>query len=452
MSFINHIQEFLEVHNQHIWWPFTPMKLAKPPFFIEKGEGVYLYGYDVSGRPIKFIDAISSWWVSIYGHNRKEFKETIAEQLEKLEHVIYASIEHEPALRLARLLAEKTQHKLPRVFFSDDGSTAMEIAIKMAYQYFQNQGQNDKKTFFVLENGYHGDTFGAMSIGARSDFHRMFEPLLFEVIQIPMTYSSEEGLYSEDIAKEELKPLFDNLEIYFDKYHNKVCGIVLEPIIQGASGMLMYHPIILKHIRRLCDHYNIFMICDEVFTGAGRTGTYFSYEHASIYPDIVALSKGLPAGYATFAVTLCSEKIYQGFYSDDKKHTLFHGHSMTANPLGASVCITSIKLYDALNIKNKILEIQNWHKEFLKDLKEQFQNTNKIKITRYYGSVSAIELQIAQEKLKTFNLEIIDFSVREGALIRPLGNILYIVPPYIISKDELKHVYNVIYKIIKDKI
>ncbi|GIX43233.1 MAG: adenosylmethionine-8-amino-7-oxononanoate aminotransferase [Leptospiraceae bacterium] len=445
----NQLQYFRNIHKQHIWWPFTPMKLAKEPFFIEKGEGVYLYGYDYDGNSIQFIDAISSWWVSIYGHNCKPLKEAIKKQLDILEHVIYASMEHEPALKLAKMLSEKSNHTLSRVFYSDDGSTAMEIAAKMAYQYFQNQGLFQKKTFFVLENGYHGDTFGTMSLGARSDFHKVYEPLLFNVIHIPMSYSSEMGMFDEQLAKQELQPLLKQLDNYFEKFHKEVCGIVIEPLIQGAAGMLMYHPIVLKKIRELCDNYNIFMICDEVFTGAGRTGPYFAYEHAGIYPDILALSKGLPAGYATFAVTMCKEKVYQGFYSDNKQHTLFHGHSMTGNPIGCAISISSIELYEQLDIKNKISLIEKWHKEFLEELKQSSVN-HKIKETRYFGSVAAVVVKISKEALKTFNLEVIDFSVKNGALIRPLGNILYIVPPYIIEKMELKKIYEVIFKILKE--
>lgn len=451
MDLKNQLDNFRAIHKKHIWWPFTPMKLAKEPFYIEKGEGIYLYGYDSQGNSLKFIDAISSWWVSIYGHNCKEIKDAIKKQIDVLEHVIYAGMEHEPALKLAKLLAEKTNHKLPRVFYSDDGSTAMEIAAKIAYQYFQNCGISQKKKFLVLENGYHGDTFGTMSLGARSDFHKVYEPLLFEVIHIPMTYNSQDGLFSEEIANQELQPLFNNLEIYFEKFHQEVCGIVLEPLVQGAAGMLMYHPIVLKKIRQLCNHYNIFMICDEVFTGAGRTGPYFAYEHSDIYPDIIALSKGLPAGYATFAVTLTTEQIFQGFYSDNKQHTLFHGHSMTGNPIGCIASITSMELYHKLNIREKIKNIQEWHKQLIQDL-QQSPLKNKIKKTRYFGSISAIEVNIPPQELKTFNLEIIDFSVRKGALIRPLGNILYIVPPYIIQKEELKKVYEVIYQILKEKV
>jgi adenosylmethionine-8-amino-7-oxononanoate aminotransferase len=445
------IEDFLKIHHEHIWWPFTPMKLAKEPFFIEKGEGVFLYSYDSEDNPIKFVDAISSWWVSIYGHNFELLKQALIKQMDQLEHVIYASMEHEPALRLAEMLSEKTQHHLPRVFYSDDGSTAMEIAAKMAFQYFQNQGTKEKTKFLVLENGYHGDTFGNMSLGARSDFHKVYEPLLFDVIHIPMAYNTTEGLYNEELAKLELQSLLNRLETFFEKHHKEVCAIVLEPIIQGAAGMLMYHPLVLKKIRSLCDEYKVLMICDEVFTGAGRTGPYFAYEHAGIFPDILALSKGLSAGYATFAVTLATEDVYQAFYSDNKAHTLFHGHSMTANPLGCAVSIASVDLYDSLNIKNKIDQIQNWHKEFIEELKHSSVK-EKIKNTRYFGSVAAIEVVVSLESFKAFNLEIIDFSVRNGALIRPLGNVFYIVPPYIIRKEELKIVYEVIYKTLKEKI
>lgn len=440
--------DWLELHKAHIWWPFTQMKLAKEPILVEKGEGVYLYGKDSNQNPIRFIDSISSWWVSIYGHNHPKMKEVIKKQLDLLEHVIFASIVHPSALQLANLLSKKTNDKLPKVFYSDDGSTAMEIAIKMAYQFFQNVGDVKKQKFFTLQNGYHGDTIGTMSVGARSEFHKVYEPLMFDVISIPMQYNSIVGLFDEEIAKEELKEVFYNLELFFEKHHQEACAIVLEPMIQGAAGMLMYHPLLLKKIRELCDSYNVLMICDEVFTGAGRLGTYFAFEKANIYPDIVALSKGLTAGYATFAVTLVKEKIFQGFYSEERKHTLFHGHSMTGNPLGCSVSIRSIQLYEELKIQEKIKEIEKWHKEFLEEL--ILTNVkDKILNYRFYGSVSAIEVKVPENKKNLFSLEVIDFSIKNGALLRPLGNVIYIVPPYIITKEELNEIYKVIYKVLK---
>lgn len=438
--------DWIQIHKNHIWWPFTQMKLAKEPIFVERGEGVYLYGKDIYNDSLRWIDSISSWWVSIYGHNHPKMKEALKKQLDQLEHVIFASLVHEPALQLAEMLSKKTNHKLTKVFYSDDGSTAMEIALKIAYQFFQNTGEISKKKFFTLQNGYHGDTFGAMSVGARSEFHKVYEPLMFDVIHIPMKYNSLEGLQNEEIAKEELKDTLKHLEILFEAHFKETCGIVLEPLVQGAAGMLMYHPLLLKKIRELCDFYNVLMICDEVFTGAGRLGNYFAFEQAQIYPDIIALSKGLTAGYATFAVTMTNERVFHGFYSEERKHTLFHGHSMTGNPLGCIVSIQSIALYEELNIKQKISEIENWHKEFLEDL-HRIQK-EKILNYRYKGSIAALDVRVPEHTLKFFSLEVIDFSIRNGALLRPLGNTIYIVPPYIITKEELKEIYNVIYKIL----
>ncbi len=426
------LKDLITSHKKYIWWPFTQMQLAKDPIFVEKGEGVYLYGKTSDGKSIQFIDAISSWWVSIYGHNYPEMKEAIKKQYDKLEHVIFASIDHYPAIELAEKLSEKTHHRLNRIYFSDDGSTAMEIAIKMAFQYFQNQGKRNKTKFFVLENGYHGDTFGAMSIGARSEFHQFFNPLLFDVIHIEMQYNSQEGLDNEQLAKSELEKNIENLRKNFEKYAGETCAIVVEPIVQGAGGMLMYHPFLLKEIRNLCDTYEIFMICDEVFTGAGRLGNYFAYEKAGIYPDIVALSKGLTAGYATFAVTLVCEKIYQGFLSNQRKYAFFHGHSMTGNPIGCAASLQSLKLYDELDIKNKVVNIEQWHRELLNHLKK---NNKFITTSRTIGSISAMEIEIPQKLKETFSLEMIDSSIKKGALIRPLGNVIYIVPPYIIEKN-----------------
>ncbi len=439
--------DWRQLHKNHIWWPFTQMKLAKEPIFVERGEGVYLFGKDSAGNTLQWIDAISSWWVSIYGHNHPKIKEALKKQIDQLEHVIFASFVHQPALELAQMLSEKTNHKLPKVFFSDDGSTAMEVAIKMAYQFFQNTGDITKKKFITLQNGYHGDTFGAMAVGARSEFHKVFEPLMFEIISVPMRYNSLEGLKNEELAKEELNDTIQTLEMLFENHYKETCAIVLEPLVQGAGGMLMYHPFLLKKIRDLCDYYNVLMICDEVFTGAGRLGSYFAFEQAGIVPDIIALSKGLSAGYATIAATLTNLRVFHGFYSEERKHTLFHGHSMTGNPLGCSVSIQSIKLYEELNVKQKIIEIENWHQEFMEDLKQSHKE--KILNVRYYGSISALDVRVPEQKAKLFSLEVIDFSVKNGALLRPLGNTIYIVPPFIINKEELKKIYNVIYKVLQ---
>ena len=419
------------------------MKLAPPPVFIERGYGVHLFSTE--GQAI--IDAIGSWWVNIHGHSHPTINAALQKQAEEVEHLIYAGLAHAPAVQLARELSLSTQGQLPRVFYSDNGSTAVEIALKMAYQYFGNQGQ--KRTEFVtLGGGYHGDTFGAMSVGARGIFHETFAPLLFDCHQIPKPNCPFDCIYNEEQALEATRPVLIALEKLVAKRSKKLCALILEPIIQGASAAFnIYPPILLKKIHEVCKEAGILLIADEVFTGCGRTGFFYASQMAGIWPDIITLSKGLAAGYLPFAATLSSERIYQGFYSDERKHSLFHGHSMTANPLGCAVALSSLSLIQKDELLKKVLLIEKWHQALQEELKRR-PLAKKIKEYRFLGSVGVLELQSENSYTADFGWRIMQRALAQGVLIRPLGNVVYFTPPYCIEQKDLEEVYTVTQRVL----
>ncbi len=420
---MNQTADILNWHAKHAWQPFTQMKLSAPPVIIDRAEGLYLIASD--GR--KIIDAVGSWWVSIHGHNHPDIVNAVQKQLNALDQVMYAGFTHEPAARLSHRLSEKTNGHLPRAFYSDNGACAVEIGLKMAFQYFVNCGRPEKSKFITLENGYHGDTIGTMSTGARSVFHKMYEPLLFPVFTAKGP--DQEGA-------------IDSLRQILESNSHEICGLILEPIIQGAGGMIMYSPSYLKEARTLCDQHDVFLIADEVFTGFGRTGSFFACEQAQIWPDIMALCKGLSAGVVPFAATLASEKVYQGFYSDDRSHTLFHGHSMTANPAGCAAANASLDLIDD-TCMTQIKWIESWNQENLRTLCAG-RASSLIRTTRQMGSVAAMEIALNSGYTGSFSPNFRERCVEKGLLVRPLGNIVYLCLPYITERSELDRIYEIL--------
>jgi len=432
-------KEALALHRRHAWQPFTQMKLTPDPYVIGRAEGVYLY--TTEGKSI--IDAVGSWWVNVFGHNHPRINNALEAQLHKLEHVMYAGFTHEEALELGGRLSAASGHALPRVFFSDNGSTAVEIGLKMAFQYFVNQGRTEKKEFLTLENGYHGDTIGTMSVGARSVFHEMYLPLLFDVRQARAPFSPASNRGDRKRESESLEEALADLKSVLERYGERICGFILEPLIQGAGGMNIYPALYLKEARRLCDEYEVFLIADEVFVGCGRTGTFFAFEQAEVWPDIMALSKGLAAGYLPFAATTATEKIFQGFYSDDRKHTLFHGHSMTANPLGCAVANAALDLFESENFLEKTRVLEREHEKRLMKLREGKLGA-RISETRFLGTVGVVELDLKQDYTGDFGWKFWRGCLERGVLLRPIGPVIYLTPPYGISGEELDTVYGVL--------
>ncbi len=410
-----------ESDNKNIWHPFTPLVDGLEPLLVESANGVYLHLHD--GR--KIIDAVSSWWVNIHGHSNPIIADAIAEQAKKLEHVIFAGFTHEPAIRLAENLLTILPSNQTKIFFSDNGSTAVEVALKMAIQYWHNQGIKNKTKIIALDGAYHGDTFGSMSVGERGPFNNAFAPYLFKVAFL-------------DFPTEENKEkLFHDFETLVKS--NEVGVFIYEPLVQGAAGMRMYSPEILETLLSIAHQYNVICIADEVFTGFGRTGKLFASQHMNSQPDIMAVSKGITGGFLPLGVTSCSEKIVEAFRSAETSKTFFHGHSYTANPLACAAANASFGLLLSSECQKRIQQISESHLEFI----AQNKNHTAIKNIRSRGTILAIELQTKNgtsyfnEKAK----QIYPYFLQRNILLRPLGNVFYVLPPYVITDEELNSVY-----------
>ncbi|MDP3466739.1 MAG: adenosylmethionine--8-amino-7-oxononanoate transaminase [Daejeonella sp.] len=401
-----------------IWHPYTQMRNAASPIPIVRGDGVYLIAED--GK--KYIDAVSSWWVNIHGHSHPYIAQKVAEQLGRLEHVIFAGFTHPGAVELAERLIEILPSGQSKVFYSDNGSTAVEVALKMCFQYRSNLGDPRTKVL-AFNNSYHGDTFGAMAVSSRSAFTRPFEKLLFEVefMDVPNAGNIE-------ILKE-----------YISGIASDLAAFIFEPLVQGAGGMQMYEARYLDELILHCRKNGILTIADEVMTGFGRTGKLFASDHLSEQADLMCFSKGLTGGTMALGLTTCTSDIYNAFLSDDKLKTLFHGHSFTANPVACSAALASLDLLlDNETMKN-IERITQSHYEFLNKIKDH----PKLKNIRQTGTILAMEWESTGETSYFNNLRdnLYNFFLDQGIILRPLGNIIYVLPPYCISPDQLNYVY-----------
>ncbi|NJN11225.1 MAG: adenosylmethionine--8-amino-7-oxononanoate transaminase [Richelia sp. RM2_1_2] len=420
----------------NIWYPFTQAKTSPPPLKVKSARGIWLELED--GR--KIMDCISSWWVNIHGHSHPKIAEAIYHQAQKLEQVIFAGFTHQPAETLAEKLIKRLPEGLNRVFYSDNGSTAVEVALKMAYQYWVNQNQQRQK-FIAFQGAYHGDTFGAMSVGSRSLFSQVFSSMLFKVdfSPFPETYIGDSDIeQKEEVVLSLLK---ETLERNCQEY----AGIIIEPLVQGAGGMRMCRVEFLQKLQQVVKQFDILLIFDEVMTGFGRTGEWFACLKSQVTPDIICLSKGITGGFLPLSVTVCSEKIYDAFYSDDPIKTLYHGHSYTANPLGCAAALASLELM--VENQPSFSSMEAKHLKYLEELKDNYK-VEKLRVT---GTIAAMDV-VSTEKsgyLNKVSLEIREKSLERGLLLRPLGNVLYIMPPYCITDEELSSVYDSILSILK---
>ncbi len=401
-----------------IWHPYTQMQNAASPIPIVRGEGVYLITED--GK--KYIDAISSWWVNIHGHSHPYIAEKVAEQLRKLEHVIFAGFTHPGAVELAERLIKVLPSGQSKFFYSDNGSTAVEVALKMCLQYWSNKGDSRIKVL-AFNNSYHGDTFGAMAVSARSAFTQPFEKLLFEVefIDLPDAENIE-------YLKNHISSLASELSVF-----------IFEPLVQGAGGMQMYDANYLDELISHCKKNRILTIADEVMTGFGRTGKLFASDHLSEQPDLMCFSKGLTGGTMALGLTTCTLEIYNAFLSDDKLKTLFHGHSFTANPVACSAALASLDIMLKSETLASIELITKCHFEFMNKIKDH----PRLQSIRQTGTILAMEWHTPNKTSYFNNLRdnLYNFFLDQGILLRPLGNILYLMPPYCISTEELSYVY-----------
>ncbi len=412
---------------QTIWHPFTSLANGESPIMVTSAAGVYLHTHD--GR--KIIDAVSSWWVNLHGHSNPYLAKALAHQAGVLEHVIFAGFTHEPAIQLAQNLLTILPENQSKIFFSDNGSTAVEVGIKMALQYWHNRGI-DKKKIIALHGAYHGDTFGSMSVGERNLFTNPFASHLFDVsfIDFP-TAGNEETVVAQ----------FENAASNGD-----VAAFIFEPLVQGAAGMRIYSPALLDRLIELARTFNIMCIADEVFTGFGRTGKLFASDYLINKPDIMALSKGITGGTMPLSVTTCSEKIIEAFNTPDLLKTFFHGHSYTANPLACAVANASFELLMSDQCQQSIRQITEMHENF----KVEIKTHSAVKNVNSLGTIIALELKNEEETSYSNSIrkKIYSYFLQQNILIRPIGNVIYIVPPYVITRDELNIIYEAIRKFL----
>lgn len=407
----------------YIWHPFSPLQGVDDPLVVEKAEGVYLYTED--GK--KVIDAVSSWWVNLHGHSNRYIAEKVSKQLTELEHVIYAGFTHKPSITLAERLLTQLPENQSKIFYSDNGSTAVEVAIKLALQYWYNQGK-PKKKIIAIDGAYHGDTFGAMSVGERSIFTKPFFSFLFDVEFIPFPNGDNDG---EVIAQ-----FKDSVK------QDTAAAFIFEPLVQGASGMRIYSSETLDQLIAISQAHDVITIADEVMTGFGRTGKLFASDHLAHKPDLICLSKGLTGGTMALGATSCAQKIVKEFQSSDLELAFLHGHSYTANPLACTAANASLDLLLTAETKSNITRIADMHKDFVKKILE----LRGIEDARCIGTILAIEFESGENSsyLSEMRNKIYPFFIERNVLLRPLGNLIYIIPPYIITNNELKIVYKAI--------
>ena len=423
------MQRDLEV----IWHPCTQMKDHEtlPLVPIKSGKGVYLYDFEGNS----YIDAVSSWWVNLFGHSNEKINNKIKAQLDTLEHVLLAGFTHEPAVELAHKLVNITPQALAKVFYVDNGSSAVEAALKMSYHYHLNGGKR-KPLFLSLTNSYHGETIGALSVGDVALYKETYEPLLIANMQVPVPKDQ-----SEKSANEALEALEKVLQ---EKAH-EIAALILEPLIQGAGGMHMYHPHYLVGARELTKKYDVHLIADEIMTGFGRTGKMFACEHADISPDFMTLSKGLTGGYLPLSVVMTTDEVYNAFYCDYNEHKAFlHSHSYTGNPLACSAALATLEIFE----QNDILGDNEKKRIYIKEKLEKFLDLSNVKEIRQQGMITAVELK-GYEPQERIGLRIYEYALTQGVLLRPLGHVIYFMPPYIITYEEIDKMITVAYEGIK---
>jgi adenosylmethionine-8-amino-7-oxononanoate aminotransferase len=415
-----------------IWHPYTPQKYAPEPIPIIKGEGVWLI--DEKGN--KFIDAISSWWVNAHGHGHPYIAKRLYEQALQLEQVIFAGFTHEPAVLLAERLMQLLPGRFEKVFYSDNGSTATEVAVKMALQYWRNKGQKRTRVL-ALRDGYHGDTFGAMSFSERGIFNKAFLEQLFEVKFVRLTERGEPVI--EDLNNQQAHELL-----------NECACIIYEPLIQGAAGMIMHSPASLDSLLTMCKQHDVLCIADEVMTGFGRAGTMFASSLLNNLPDIICLSKALTGGTMALGVTACTKEVHDAFATDDPTKTFYHGHSYTANPLACTAALASLDIFEKPDTFENIRKIVAMHAAFAATLCDR---STELHITdvRQTGTILAFNIKTRDQGYTSSIKETITRKLlKHGVYLRPLGNVVYIMPPYCISEDELKLVFTSVIAVLEE--
>ena len=440
--------DFAKFDFQHIWHPCTQMKDHEdfPLIPIKKAKGVWLYDYNGN----KILDAISSWWVNILGHSNERINNAIKKQLEKLEHIIFAGFTHEPAIKLTEKLLKIVPENLTKIFFADNGSSAVEVALKMSFHYWQITGKKEKKYFASIGGAYHGETIGALSVGDIALYKKIYKPLLFKTYtaECPDCFRCRYDKNRETCDAD----CFDSMEKILKENNKSICAVIIEPMVQCANGMNIYSKNYLKKLYNSCKKYNVHLIVDEIAVGFGRTGKMFAIEHAGIKPDFMCLSKGITGGYLPLSVVLTTDKIYEAFYDDYLTLKAFlHSHSYTGNALS---CAAAVETLTILEEKSILKGNEKKSKKIFELLKEKFLDHPNIGEIRQLGMISAIEIVKDKKNKKSFpweeriGFQIYREAVKQGALLRPLGDVIYFMPPYVINDEEIEFMINVAEKSI----
>jgi adenosylmethionine-8-amino-7-oxononanoate aminotransferase len=430
-----------------VWHPCTQMKDHErlPMIPIKRGDGVFLEDFD--GQ--RYLDAISSWWVNLFGHNNARINAGIKQQLEQLEHVLLAGFTHEPVIRLSERLVAVSPDGLSRCLYADNGSSAVEIALKMSFHFWQNKmgrGKDNslKHKFVTLKNSYHGETLGALSVGDVELYKKTYEPLLLEVITAPSpdAYYCQPGETAADYARLQ----FVELEKILQQHAEEICAVIVEPLVQCAGSMRMYDPVYLTLLRDACDKYQVHLIADEIAVGFGRTGTLFACEQANITPDFLCLSKGLTGGYLPLSVVLTHDGVYDAFYDDYENLTAFlHSHSYTGNPLGCAAALATLEIFESDNVLHNNQQLIKTLQSTIEPLKEHAH----VGDVRQRGMIAAVEMVADKTSKQAYpwqerrGLRVYQYALTQGVLLRPLGNVVYFMPPYVINEQQIHYMVDV---------
>jgi adenosylmethionine-8-amino-7-oxononanoate aminotransferase len=426
-----------------LWHPCTQMKDHEdaPPIPIRRGEGVWLEDFDGN----RYIDAISSWWVNLFGHCNPRINAALRDQLDTLEHVLLAGFSHAPAVTLAERLVDLTPPVLTRCFYADNGSSAVEVALKMSFHYWRNRGE-DKRTHFVnLTNSYHGETLGALALGDVSLYKETYEPLLLR----PITVTSPDCFYRDpgESCRHYSERMFRHMELVLQANASEICAVIVEPLVQCAGNMRMYDPVYLRLLREACDRYGVHLIADEVAVGFGRTGTLFACEQADIGPDFLCLSKGLTGGYLPLSAVLTTERVYEAFYDDYQTLRAFlHSHSYTGNPLGCRAALATLDIFE----QDRVIEANRGLAAAMREATLPLRDHPHVGEVRQTGMILAIELTRDKAQRAQYpwqerrGLRVYRHGLTRQALLRPLGNVLYLMPPYVITPEQIRHLAQVL--------
>jgi adenosylmethionine-8-amino-7-oxononanoate aminotransferase len=422
-----------DLDRRHLWHPFTQAQTAPDPIVVRTAKGARITAED--GRD--YLDLVSSWWVNLHGHGHPDIARAIGEQAERLEHVMFAGLTHEPAITLAKRLVDLLPTPLARVFYSDNGATAVEIALKIAYQYWRNRGVASRTRFLAFEGGYHGDTVGAMSLGKGSGFYGPFEALMIPVDLVPYPATFEGDLEVEAREAGALAALESLLAERPEGY----AAAIIEPLVQGAAGFRVCRPEFLRAVASRLARAGTLFIFDEVMTGFGRTGAMFACGKAGVTPDILCLAKGLTGGFLPLAATVCREEIYAAFLSEDVHHAFLHGHSYTANPIGCAAALASLDLFEKEHTLARVAEIERLYRARFQGLAAR----PNVERTRVLGSIAAFEVKTDSSGYgAAVGATLKAMLMEQGLLLRPLGNVVYLIPPYCIADQELHHAFDVL--------